>query len=371
MHSSLENLLLLLLLLEAEVVLLRQLIVEHEELEMHHPDPVHTVVVDVLGPGAALDVEELTELGLRELNGDDGAAVVALVLVGEVLGREAAGGGVVLDGAELLEIGGVLSLAVHPNLVLVLLLDDVLPEGLGHVVRNVVGVVEGLVLNAIQLVQLDEDARLALVVAVVALGARSQVRQLELARLVPAGPVLLGAHLATAVVVGEEAADAVGPDAPAGNVAGALLAVLVEDDHGGVDGVLRLRRPETHTRGRANQTGRAEPFGLVVLDGEHEDVHHECPEGGQQGVVDDVEDGDEPPGLGGSAHDGAMLTIVEEVFDGIPSMALNGLDGGATQEHGGFSRHLGREVGGGARIGRRNTHWRGHLHSSLNLTLVP
>ena len=40
-----------------------------EELEVHEPEPVAAVVVDVLSPGFALDVDEHERLWLRELDG--------------------------------------------------------------------------------------------------------------------------------------------------------------------------------------------------------------------------------------------------------------------------------------------------------------
>ena len=70
------------------------------------------------------------------------------------------------------------------------------------------------------------------------------------------------------------------------------------------------------------------PLGLVHLDELEEDDEHERPEAGQKGVVDDVEDGDEGPGLGRAAHDGPGLLVVHEPGEGLPAMSLHGLDGG-------------------------------------------
>ena len=48
-----------------------------------------------------------------------------------------------------------------------------------------------------------------------------------------------------------------------------------------------------------------------------EDEETGVPEGGEAGVVDGVEDGDQRPGLGGPAQDGAVVGVVEEVSEGL------------------------------------------------------
>ena len=45
---------------------------------MRHADPVHSVVVDVLGPRAALDMQQLPHGRVLELHGDQGRLVVLL-----------------------------------------------------------------------------------------------------------------------------------------------------------------------------------------------------------------------------------------------------------------------------------------------------
>ena len=65
-------------LFEAVLVGLRHLGVEDEELEMRHADPVHAIVLDVLGPRAALDVQQLSQGRVLELHGDQGRLVVLL-----------------------------------------------------------------------------------------------------------------------------------------------------------------------------------------------------------------------------------------------------------------------------------------------------
>ena len=72
------------------------------------------------------------------------------------------------------------------------------------------------------------------------------------------------------------------------------------------------------------------PLWFFVINELEEDGETKDPESCQTGVVDDVEDGDEEPAHGGSAHDCPSLLVVEEPFDGLQSMSLDRLDGGAT-----------------------------------------
>ena len=65
-------------LLEAVLVGLGHIVVEDEELEMRHADPVHLVVLDVLGPRSALDVQQLPLRRVLELDGDQGRLVMLL-----------------------------------------------------------------------------------------------------------------------------------------------------------------------------------------------------------------------------------------------------------------------------------------------------
>ena len=65
-----------------------------------------------------------------------------------------------------------------------------------------------------------------------------------------------------------------------------------------------------------------------------EDEEAGVPEGGEAGVVDGVEDGDQRPGLGGPAQDGAVVGVVEEVSEGLePGPVPAGrLDGHGAQQ---------------------------------------
>ena len=159
--------------LKAGVVLLGQLVVHDEELEMHHPDSVHAIVTNVLGPCSALDVQELPLGRLLELHGDNGALVMPLVVVGEVLRREAPGGGVVAHGTQRLNVSWVLTVAVDPDLVLVLLLANVGLQGLRHVLWQVSGVVVGIILDPVDAVQLEVKAGLPFAVSEGTLGTGS------------------------------------------------------------------------------------------------------------------------------------------------------------------------------------------------------
>jgi len=57
---------------------------------VHQTEPVAPVVLDVLSPCAALDVDEYVRLGLSELYSYDGTQVAGGVAVGEEVGGEAA-----------------------------------------------------------------------------------------------------------------------------------------------------------------------------------------------------------------------------------------------------------------------------------------
>ena len=73
----------------------------------------------------------------------------------------------------------------------------------------------------------------------------------------------------------------------------------------------------------------------MIVDSLEEDKDAKGPEGGEQGIVDEVEDSDEGPGLGCASHDGPGVRLVQKVFDGVHAMALDGLDGGYADGHGG------------------------------------
>ena len=65
-----------------------------------------------------------------------------------------------------------------------------------------------------------------------------------------------------------------------------------------------------------------------------EDEETDIPEGGQTAVVDGVKDGDQRPGLGGPAQDGAVVWVVQEVSEGLePGPVPAGrLDGHGAQQ---------------------------------------
>ncbi len=85
-------------------------LVVSDHLEPYDADPVPPVVVDVLGPGAALDVQQLPGVGLVHLDSHEGALVVVLVEVGEVGLREGSVLGEILEASEALLISGVFTL---------------------------------------------------------------------------------------------------------------------------------------------------------------------------------------------------------------------------------------------------------------------
>ena len=73
------------------------------------------------------------------------------------------------------------------------------------------------------------------------------------------------------------------------------------------------------------------PFGALscIWKGLEEDEEADIPEGGEAGVVDGVEDGDQGPALGCSGEDGAIVRIVEKVSEcletsSVPAWRLDG-----------------------------------------------
>jgi len=74
---------------------------------------------------------------------------------------------------------------------------------------------------------------------------------------------------------------------------------------------------------------------LKLVDSLEEDKDTKGPEGGEQGVVDEVEDSDEGPGHGCASHDGSGRWLEHKVGEGVHAMALDGLDGGHADGHGG------------------------------------
>ena len=81
---------------------------------MHEAESVAPVVLDVLGPGPALHVDEHEGLGLDEAHRHDGGEVAGGVAVREKVRGETRVGGV-LDGPDVLHVSGVLAFARHPD----------------------------------------------------------------------------------------------------------------------------------------------------------------------------------------------------------------------------------------------------------------
>lgn len=140
---------------------------------MHRSYPLLSVVDDVLGPGLALDVDDDAAHRPLKVHRHERAQVALRVLVRVEEAGEALRG-VVLNGADVLDVRRVLALARHPDRVEavpsvgLLALDKVLePEwhSFGQVIRLVVVLGD----PAVDLVELQEHARGALVVVVVVL----------------------------------------------------------------------------------------------------------------------------------------------------------------------------------------------------------
>lgn len=128
------------------------------------------VVVDVLGPSSALDVDEHVGGGVGEDHGNQGVHVAGHMSVREVDGVESAVG-VHVDGAHILHVCGVLALARQPDALsqdavgFVLLGLDVVLEILGHLGVNFVRLFVHVGHPVDHLVHLDNDAGLAVSVS--------------------------------------------------------------------------------------------------------------------------------------------------------------------------------------------------------------
>ena len=282
------------------------LLVVSDQLKPDDADPVPPVVVDVLSPGTALNVKHLPGVGIVYLNSHQRALVVILVKVGEVGLREGGILGEVFKGVEALNVSGILSLASHPDLLLGGSLDLVL-QRLRHVLREVSSILGSVEVRheAIDAVQLEDEAGAVRVKAVFALGAVSNAGDGEATKL-----SLLEVGLLPGAVLGigdgvvvVRLDKVIGPLDPAcvpghGDLIG--LPLVVEQDDAGLDAVPVLARPHSQRRAASNKRVLLLPPGLVIVNKLEEDEEAEAPEGGQEEVVDDVEDGDQGPGLGGS-----------------------------------------------------------------------
>ena len=230
-------------------------VVTDKDLKVCPADLVTLVVVNVLGVGPALNVQQLAHGGLLDLYGDQGGEVALLVLVREVAGVEAGVRRVILNGTHGLYVGRLFAVAVDPDLILITGLID--PGN--SLSRYLVGQGGGVVVvrgQTVDLVQLDEDTWFALVVAVIAFSAGAQRRLVKLAEVANGSFSSGGAVLAQLVIlVGlEEFLGSVSPLAPAHGVLVALLDVLVEVDHGGVNEFPGLAGPDTQCRAAADNT---------------------------------------------------------------------------------------------------------------------
>ena len=99
------------------------LTVSHQ-LKMNNSNSVASVVVDVLGPGPALDMKKLALVDIVKLDSHQGGLVVLLVQVGEVLGGEGSILGEVLKAFDTFFISRILSLAGNPDFSLIFCRDN-------------------------------------------------------------------------------------------------------------------------------------------------------------------------------------------------------------------------------------------------------
>lgn len=140
---------------------------------MNRAQPFVSVVLDVAGPGLALDVDDDSTNWTLEMHGNQRAQVAFGVFIWVVVAGESTSW-VILDWSYVFHIGGVLAFARHPNgvhgmMLLLVHVLDVFLEFLGHFAWQVGGVVVKLRHPSVDLVQLQEYAGGALVVVVVVL----------------------------------------------------------------------------------------------------------------------------------------------------------------------------------------------------------
>lgn len=147
-------------------------LIDHQ-LEMDRSYPLLAIVLDVPGPGLALNVDDDTAHRSLKVNRDQGTQIALGVLerieeAGEAACR------IVLDGTDVLHVGGILTFAGHPDRVhavacgRLLALDKVFQLD-GHLLGQSVRLVIVFGDPAVDLVQLQEHTGRALVVIVVVL----------------------------------------------------------------------------------------------------------------------------------------------------------------------------------------------------------
>lgn len=154
------------------VCVLMACLIDHQ-LEVHRSQSFVSVVLDVVGPCLALDVDNDSTNWTLEMHRNQWAQVTLRVLIWVVVSWETTAG-VVLDRSNVFNVSGVLALARYPNSVHGMLFPtlnglDVFLEILGHIGWQLGGIVVALRNPSVDSVQLQEYTRGALVVVVVVL----------------------------------------------------------------------------------------------------------------------------------------------------------------------------------------------------------
>lgn len=157
-----------------------------QQLEVYRPQSFVSVVLDVVGPSLALDVDDDSTNRTLKMHRNQWAQIALRVLIWIVVSWETTAG-VVLDRSNVFDIGGVFALARHPHSVHGVFFPfvnvlDVFLEILGHIAWQSGGVVVAFRNPSVDTVQLQEYARGALVVVVVVLqGARAVLLDVHIA----------------------------------------------------------------------------------------------------------------------------------------------------------------------------------------------
>ena len=167
--------------------LLGSFFIMYKDLKMGLANFVPTIIINITGVGTALNMEQPAGLGVQELYSHQGINVTILVSVRIIFAVESCGLGEVFQITHSLSIRRILAVTVNPDLVQIiasqLLLRnpglDIGGDLAGHGVRVVVIVMD----KVVDLVELEEDAGLALVIPVVALAAGTKLSKIEVANL--------------------------------------------------------------------------------------------------------------------------------------------------------------------------------------------
>jgi len=311
-------------------------------LKMCETSALHSVVDNVGCPRLALDRDHHTLFGFMELHEKYRTEIPILILIREVF----VGNGifrVVFNGASILDVCGVLALAIDPNLpvLLRLVVFDVLynfvPDVLGHLLDLLLLLVFRRVQRlfiirfwnpTVDLVELEKDAgatRFVPVVRLIRTRPLVQLGHVDFTHLIYSGmggarAVDLSLCLCERLVV-VRLQVVVETSFPALPVP--VVVPMPEPDQRRLNVRRRVgHRSESNTWVATDDTVAVEPSGLLVVKGLVEDQEHSHEEAGEEGIVDDVENANLKPAHSGSAEELPGLGVPDELGEPLPSRLL-------------------------------------------------